>query len=374
MDSSTSIITTTPDDDNDDDDDDPSNAIVAELTLKIIYLCIGGVGLCGNLLVITVIVYYKRMRKLLTNTYLLSQSVLDATVAVFLILTSVFQDGGESMSGLGDEVYCRLWLTKMPLWGMLVSSTYNLVALSAERYIAVVHPIWHKMHLTQNMVLVSIAVAWLLGPVYNLAYMIPTAAIQKSGMCTVYSVWPNVTTQRAVGVLTILVQYLLPIVLLSFCYGRMAYVLQQRVGTINTRDELNTHTIQVPPQAEQQQQVPSDSTSKQQRRDAKHNPGMARARKNVIKTLAIVSACFIFCWTWNQIYYLMFNLGYPADFTSNFYHFTVVMVFFNCCINPFILMAKYEQFQTGLVKLCCHTREGWSGGRASQSRPSVTHT
>jgi len=33
---------------------------------------------------------------------------------------------------------------KMPLWGMLVSSTYGIVALTFERFLAVVYPIWHK--------------------------------------------------------------------------------------------------------------------------------------------------------------------------------------------------------------------------------------
>ena len=33
----------------------------------------------------------------------------------------------------------------MPLWGMLVSSTYAIVALTLERYLAVVYPIWYKI-------------------------------------------------------------------------------------------------------------------------------------------------------------------------------------------------------------------------------------
>jgi len=71
---------------------------------------------------------------------------------------------------------------------------------------------------------------------------------------------------------------------------------------------------------------------------------MARARSNVVKTLATVAFFFIFCWTWNQTYYLMFYLDYPLiDFTSAFYNFTVIMVFLNCCVNPVIYSIKYEQ-------------------------------
>ena len=43
---------------------------------------------------------------------------------------------------------------------------------------------------------------------------------------------------------------------------------------------------------------------------------MARARSNVVKTLATVAFFFIFCWTWNQTYYLMFYLDYLDTFTQ----------------------------------------------------------
>jgi len=34
-----------------------------------------------------------------------------------------------------------------------------------------------------------------------------------------------------------------------------------------------------------------------------------------------------------------------------FYHFTVVLVFTNSCVNPFIYAAKYREFQRGVMRL-----------------------
>ena len=74
------------------------------------------------------------------------------------------------------------------------------------------------------------------------------------------------------------------------------------------------------------------------------NDNVVRARANVIKTLATVSLFFVFCWAWNQTYYLMYYLGYQhVDFTSAFYNFTVIMVFLNCCVNPVIYSIRYDQ-------------------------------
>ena len=34
-----------------------------------------------------------------------------------------------------------------------------------------------------------------------------------------------------------------------------------------------------------------------------------------------------------------------------FYHFTVVLMYINSCINPFIYAAKYREFQQGVRRL-----------------------
>ena len=74
------------------------------------------------------------------------------------------------------------------------------------------------------------------------------------------------------------------------------------------------------------------------------------ARTNTIKTLLLVGLCFFICWASNSVYYLMYNLGYDADWNSDFYKFTVVMVFLNCTVNPFIYLIKYQDFQNALKK------------------------
>jgi len=86
------------------------------------------------------------MRERVTNLYIINQSMIDATVAIFLFLTTIVQDDKrERKQGYwADEALCRLWFTKMPLWGMLVSSTYSLVSLTLERFLAVVYPLQHR--------------------------------------------------------------------------------------------------------------------------------------------------------------------------------------------------------------------------------------
>jgi hypothetical protein len=77
----------------------------------------------------------------------------------------------------------------------------------------------------------------------------------------------------------------------------------------------------------------------------------SKAKRNVLKTLVIVCCGFILCSTSNQFFILLYFLGRDTDFTSWFYHFTVIAVFFNCCLNPFIYCLKYNEFRVGMRRL-----------------------
>jgi len=109
-------------------------------------MCTGLFGFLSNLFVVVVIVTYRPMRDHITNLYLINQSLIDASVAAFLCLTTVLQDDKRQLTpgSWSDEALCRLWFTKMPLWGLLVSSTYSLVSLSVERFLAIVYPFQYR--------------------------------------------------------------------------------------------------------------------------------------------------------------------------------------------------------------------------------------
>jgi len=65
----------------------------------------------------------------------------------------------------------------------------------------------------------------------------------------------------------------------------------------------------------------------------------------------MVCCGFIVCWSPNQILFFLSYVGYGVDFGGWFYHFTVVLVVTNSCINPFIYAAKYREFQKGIRRL-----------------------
>ena len=117
-------------------------------------------GLCSNVFVVAIILAYRPMRERVTNLYLINQSLIDATVATFLFLTTLLQDDQRPLTRghWAHEALCRLWFTKMPLWGMLMSSTYSLVSLTLERFLAVVYPLRHRAWCSRRTVRIIIII------------------------------------------------------------------------------------------------------------------------------------------------------------------------------------------------------------------------
>jgi len=77
---------------------------------------------------------------------IVNQSVIDMLASFF----SFFLANDSTMTGLShDSVYdqfvCRFWLTRRPLWCMLVTSTYGIVLMTLSRYIAVIYPMRYKI-------------------------------------------------------------------------------------------------------------------------------------------------------------------------------------------------------------------------------------
>ena len=107
-----------------------------------------------------------------------------------------------------------------------------------------------------------------------------------------------------------------------------------------------------------------------------HKDKFQLARRNTIKTLLIVGCCFIICWTQNQVIYFMFNIGYPVDWNSAYFQFTVLMVFLNTTVNPFVYLFNYKDYQIALKQLlhCNNIDNTLSSTPMSNSNQTIVTT
>ena len=68
----------------------------------------------------------------------------------------------------------------------------------------------------------------------------------------------------------------------------------------------------------------------------------------------------------------MYNCGFQLNFNGTYMEFTVLMVFLNCTVNPFIYLIKYRDYQETLKNCfnCNKKKEGNNSLNSSISNPT----
>ena len=134
------------------------------------------------------------------------------------------------------------------------------------------------------------------------------------------------------GVTMVCIKYIGPVVILIYCYGRIAWILTKRI-------DYNLKT----------------TTSTSEVKDA-IKLKFLKARNNTIKTVLLVGICFIICWVNDEVYYLMYNLGYEADWNGTYFKFCVAMIYLNCTVNPIVYLLSYQDYHKALREFCSRSK------------------
>ena len=236
-------------------------------------------------------------------------------------------------------------MTRLLQWGLFFSSTMNLLALTVERYLGIVHPFTYDRYVTRRRTKVLIVVEWIFGSVLSGAALVPSSGMVDGGKtCTTYSIFPSLLAWRVYGASWFIINMIIPVVIIVYSYGRILLFLHKNERTM------------------------SDFSNRE--RDAKAR----QARNNVLRTCFIVAVCYFICWAPNVIHFFVYNLGVRVSFTTPLYHLTAIMVYLNGCINPVIYAAQFKQFQTGFLELVCRCRRSRSEGDNDNSTASRTNT
>ena len=104
-----------------------------ENVLQIIYVLISVVGFFGNAFVVTVLISNRLVRSKVTNVYLINQGFLDAFSSLFVGVFALTASDGSGLSGYRGDLLCKLWLTRFPVWSLVMNSTYGLLVLTLDR-------------------------------------------------------------------------------------------------------------------------------------------------------------------------------------------------------------------------------------------------
>jgi len=331
-------------------------ALTVEFYFRYAVLAIGLVGTAANALVIYALIAHhaRETKKRVINLLIINQNFLDLVCCLLLVITVCVEINNTYLTGAFGYFICSLFMSYAATYSILSGSIINLVALTLERYLKVVHPFWSKKHLKRWMIHAVMAFAWIAGIALNAPVSFVVSRVED-GFCLFPFEFQFIYYELCI----VVVFFFIPVFTFVYCYWRIVVVLRRQMRV------MAAHNVEG-----SSQMNASQAQSK-------------RVKWNVIKTMIIVSVVFVVCYCPNNVLFLILVRAPPTSSLVVGYYPTVFLMYLNVCMNPFIYATKHDGVKQQLARLivCRKPRDvldvpGSSSNRAGgtqQTRPGVAH-
>ncbi|NWI28525.1 CCKAR protein, partial [Sula dactylatra] len=374
----------------------------------LLYCLIFVLSVLGNVLVITVLIRNKQMRTV-TNTFLLSLAVSDLMLCLFCMPFTLIPNLLKDF--IFGSTVCK---TATYFMGVSVSvSTFNLVAISLERYSAICKPLQSRVWQTKSHALKVIAATWCVSftimspyPIYSKLVPFTKYNNTTANMCRL--LWPSDIIQQSWYTFLLLILFLIPGIIMMVAYGLISLELyrgikfdasqrkssrERKISTCSAKYEDGDGCYLNKTKRKRKmplQQLSATSHSKIDRVRSSSSSANLMAKKLVIRMLMVIVILFFLCWT--PIFSV--NAWRAFDTTSadqrlsgapiSFIH---LLSYTSACVNPIIYCFMNKRFRMGFLATftCCAKQkppairgevgdeeEGRTTG-ASLSKCSYTH-
>uniref|UniRef100_A0A673MHR0 Galanin receptor type 1 n=1 Tax=Sinocyclocheilus rhinocerous TaxID=307959 RepID=A0A673MHR0_9TELE len=277
--------------------------------VPVIFGCIFFVGIIGNTLVMVVIGKIKSRRsRSTTNIFILNLSIADLS---FLLFCVPFQ---ATIYSLPEWIF-GAFLCKFVHYFVMVSmlvSIFTLVAMSVDRYIAVVLSKKSPCIRSRRNALIGVCVIWML----SFIFAVPAAQHQiltdhpnapNSTFC--WEIWTERMAKHTYKVTILVTGYLLPLVLITCCYAKVLYHLHKKMKNMSKKSE--------------------------------------RSKRKTAQTVLLVVAAFLICWMPHHIIAMWVEFGqFPLNDAS--FAFRIIshcLAYGNSCVNPILYAFLSENFR-----------------------------
>ncbi|KAM9339670.1 trace amine-associated receptor 1-like [Symphorus nematophorus] len=259
--------------------------------------------MCGNLLVIISIIYFKQLHTP-TNYLILSLAVADLLVGVLVLPFS-------TMLAVSSCWYLQHFLCKVR--GsfdvlLVTSSIWNLCFISVDRYYAVCQPLRYRTKINARVTVIMILVSWIASALNaNSTTILGLNQGKSNRSCVLFQDKSSVIMAIAFG-------FYLPVIIMSTIYLKILIVAQRQARSIQ-----NTTC----------QRTKSES----------------KMERKATKTLAIVMGVFLICWTpfcLCMTFNPLTNNKIPTPLIASFKW----LGWLNSMLNPFIYAFFYSWYRS----------------------------
>lgn len=261
-------------------------------------------GIVGNGMLIVIFLCHKSMRTA-PNTYIFNLAIAD-------LLTTLSCASAPLLAGAGHSlpIICRMF--QLFLETSMGVTSFTLIALSVERYYAIVHPLRRKIS-SRKFTISIVALTWLVSTSYVVEKMVFLKKGDGPQCVQMFNPSSFATTYKLVDFVAL---YLIPLVIISSFYLLMAFELYYShsfIQKFTINGDLPKHT---------------------------------QARKRIAFTVLILAAMFaIFYFPFN---YLSLRLYFDSEYVKHWDTSINILFCVGClhnCLNPYILYSLSKSFR-----------------------------
>lgn len=283
---------------------------ILNLITATICILIGIMAILGNGLVFAAMKNTKSLRTS-TNYFITSLALADFFIGTFIIPLSVagsLQRPAWFFSNLFDFLLTQSF----------AASTFNLSAISFDRYLAITNPLRYPLIMTKQRSKTTIAIMWLISlSVATLNFI-------------------DFNGRYILRLVVTVVVFVLPFVSIVYFYWRIFQEANRQRVVIRTQNTLQSVEIEL------------------HGKSSLLSAGLREHRAAV--TIAIVIGIFAFCWTPNMLIAILQvslrvgnNCLHNVAFTAG-WHVTMTIAFANSGLNPLIYAARNHEFRRAFKK------------------------
>jgi len=202
---------------------------------------IGVIGTAANALILYAMVASKQHKK---QMLIFNQNVLDLFSSILLVMTYGAKLCDITLVGSVGYWLCMWLLSENVLWCGIIGAKINLMLVTVERYVKVVHRAHSKKILRNSVMCSAMAFSWISGFAVSVGITLSTTDL-VDGVCYAYVFWSSRWSQLAYGIFYFV--FFLGVILTTFvfCYGRILVIIRRQAQVMATYSTTGSNAQQI---------------------------------------------------------------------------------------------------------------------------------
>lgn len=298
-------------------ENDPTSQAIVSYVVRILYASFFVAGVIGNLTVLFVVTKYSKLKSV-TNFYIINLAMSDLLFLLdipFLMTTYTYE------YWIFGNLMCKFYMVNTSL-NQFTSSLF-LTIMSADRYVAVCHPINSPRYRTPLISRLVAITAWTLASLMTAPVFMYATTFQAANTISCNIFWPtslDVTGTHMFIVYSFCLSFAAPLILIFTFYSLVIWKLK----TSQEKSKLNE----------------------------RRRPKRSRVTRLVMTLIAVYVFCYLPYWTLQ----LVLLTDEPAKAHRRFiiicFQVTAFLSYANSAINPILYTFLSDNFQNSFKEAC----------------------